>query len=404
MIRKLFLVTLAVLIPALLAGCVNEPEIDGRKASAWVSLLRHQDWVVQEEAEDALARLGPKAVPYLKRGLKAKDPTLRRGIVKTLGKIGSGAKDTLPILLSIISREEVPVIRASVLISMAQIDVKDEKVQAEFQKRLLDVDSEVREAAQAGIDALKPPPEPVKPKLDPKTPDKDVPPAPQVVKYELRAAVRKALDKKRAGVAYGLVAEVVRAERRAAIVWPAIVDGKIIDDDIVALIFERQADGGWTYLSEVGPLRGKQAATTLSEALGGADDQRIVRYCGVARAELEAHLNDNGKAFADALAAGKADEAMAAYERLTRAFSISQAAYDDTLPELLSKGAFSSGWKLNTAGEGQLIACEGTVGGKIINGQLELRPCAGGFAIGAFKQLAGDPKKDQPKKDEKTNP
>jgi hypothetical protein len=404
MIRKLFLVALAMSLPALLAGCAKEPEIDGRKVSTWVSLLRHQDWVIQEEAEDALARLGPKAVPYLKRGLRAKDPTLRRGIVKTLGKIGPGAKKTLPILLSIISREEVPVIRASVLLSLAQIDVKDEQVQAEFQKRLLDVDAEVREAAQAGIDALKPPPEPVEPKLAPKTPDKDSPPAPQVVKYELRDVVRGALDKKRAGVTFGLVAEVVRAERRAAIVWPAIADGKILDDDIVGLIFERQADGGWTYLSEVGPLRGKQAATKLSEALGGADDQKVVRYCGVARAELEGHLNDNGKAFADALAAGKPADAMAAYERLTRAFSFSQAAYNDTLPELLSKGAFSSGWKLNTAGEGQRIACKGTIGGETFKGQLELRPCAGGYAIGGFKQFAGNPKKDQPKKDEKTDP
>lgn len=389
MIRFPSLILLAAL---LVPACANEPTVDGKTVSDWIGLLRHQDWTVQEQAQDALTRLGPAAVPYLMRGLNAKDPTLKRGVVICLGKIGPPAKDTVPQMLSVISREEVPVIRETILKSLAAIAPKDTRVKNEFELRLRDVDPDVRAAAQAGLDKLKPPPPPP-PKPTPKgepSPEGGVPdggeqPAAPKPEFLLRAAVQVELDKKKPGVAFGMVAEVARADCRAAIVWPAMADGKILDDDLVALVFEDQGDKGFRPLGEVGPL-GSDAPAKLSEALGGADKQRVIRPCGVARDALQAYLAEHGKAFADALAKGEAPKAMAAYEALTQAFSYTSVAYNDMLPEMLAKGGLAEPWTIDTSAEGSRLPVRAMVAGKPIEGSLELRPCGGGVVISKLEQ------------------
>ncbi len=382
MIHKVISAIGTLMVVALVLGCSRDVESDGRTVGEWVGLLRHQDWEVQENASEALARLGPKAVPYLKRNLKAKDPTLRRGVVKTLGRIGPPAGETVPMLLSRISREEVAVIRADILQALARIDPKDEKVQAEFTKRLRDVDADVRAAARKGIDLLEPPapePEPEPEPMAPVEPDAKEP-APSA--FVLREAVRSVMEKKMPGVAFGMVAEVVRADRRAAIVWPAVKDGKILDDDIVAFVFEREGEDRWELIAETGKLTGRDAASRLSEALGGADDQRVVRACGVGRDRLQAHLNEHGKAFRQGLAGGKADAAVEAYEEMTRAFSFSLAAYTEDIPEMLVNKEFETPWKIDTARKGNRVPFEVQAGDKTLKGELDLRPCGGGLVIG----------------------
>ena len=374
----------------LVLGCTSEVEIDGRTAGDWIGLLRHQDWEVQENASEALARLGPKAVPFLKQGLKAKDPTLRRGVIETLGKIGPPAWKTVPMLLSLISREEVAVIRAVILQSLARISPKDEKVQAEFNKRLRDVDAGVREEAQKGIDLLAPPepetaPPPdsaVKPEVKPVALDEQEAKEPLPPAFVLREAVRAAVENKMPGAAFGMVAEVVRADRRAAIVWPAVWDGKILDGDIVAFVFERKGEEHWELVAETVKLNSKDAAFRLSEALGGADDQLVVRSCGVGRDRLQAHLSEHGKAFQEGLAGGKVKASMEAYEELTKAFSFSLAAYSDDIPEMLANKVLGSPWKINTTQDGNRLGVEIRAGDKTLNFELDLRPCGRGFVIG----------------------
>src|SRR5689334_25045298 len=62
--------------------------------------------------------------------------------------------------------------------------------------------------------------------------------------YKLRDAVTQQLgqDRELAGVAVVWIAEIVGPQGRAAVVWPAIKDGKILDNDVIALAF-RERDG-----------------------------------------------------------------------------------------------------------------------------------------------------------------
>ena len=142
-------------------ACKDEAMLEGRPASEWVSLLRHSDWSMQEKASDALVRMGPVTLPHLQKAMTTKDPTLRRWAAVTLGRIGPKAKPAVPKLLNRIAREEVPNIRAAIVDALAQIDPKNPKVIAEFEKRAKrDVDTSVKltakQALARGKDAPKP--------------------------------------------------------------------------------------------------------------------------------------------------------------------------------------------------------------------------------------------------------
>jgi len=365
---------LLVLVVVLLAlsgcKCEDELEVEGKTLVEWVSLLRHADWATQVEAQDKISRLGPRAVPYLSKMVWAKDPTLRKGVVATLTRIGADAEKAIPTLLKRMKVEKVASIRVEILTALAEINPKAEGVREEFTKRLRDLAPEVQVAAQRGLKKLE------EPKPEEKKPEE---PAKPVEKegFVLREQVAS-IDKLQ-GIGVGVVAEVVREKRRAAVVWPAIKDGKILDDDIVAFVYEKSG-GEWKLVQGNIGLSAGQGANKLSEALGGADKQKVIRECGVERGELAAYLEEKAKAFREALAAGDAALAMQAYEELSRAFSFRLAAYDDMLPEMLINQAFEPAWKLDLAAKG-LVPVEATIKGKPVKGKLRLGTCGGQTVI-----------------------
>ena len=376
--RSVVSIALVIIMGTFGLACSNEPEIDGKKINDWISLLRHDDWTVQAQAQDTIARVGKEGLPFIKRGITANDPTLRRGTIITLGKMGEQAKDLAPNMLKRMAVEEVSVIRAEILKSLALIDPRASGVPEEFKKRLRDQDAEVREAAQAGLELLKPPKKkPVVKKED--KPKKIV----QAEAYALREVVAEQLKDK--GVAFGIVAEVVREDKRAAIVWPAVKEGKILDDDLIAYVFEKKKDKWILAQGNIGMSK-SDGPNKLAEALGGADKQRVVRPCGVERDKLATFLEEKGKGFNEALAAGKADEVVKAFEELTRAFSFRLVAYDDMLPEMLINNAFADpAWKIEAAAGKKSVKVEITVKGKTQSGTLQLGNCGGGTVISNLK-------------------
>jgi len=369
--RAGLLVFLAVLLALSGCKCEDELEVEGKTLVEWVSLLRHSDWATQVEAQDKISRLGPRAVPYLSKMIWAKDPTLRKGVVSTLARIGPDAEKAIPTLLKRMKVEKVPAIRVEILVTLAEINPKAEGVKEEFTKRLRDLAPEVRVAAERGLKRLE----------APKTDEKKKPGETKSPEEKEGFALREQLAQidKLEGIGFGVVAEVVREKRRAAVIWPAIKDGKILDDDIVAFVFER-AGGEWKLSEGNIGLSAGQGANKLSEALGGADKQKVIRECGVEREKLAAYLEEKGKAFKEALAAGDAALAVQAYEELTRAFSFRLVAYDDMLPEMLINQAFEPAWKIDTKAKG-LVPVEAVIKGKPVKGKLRLGGCGGKTVI-----------------------
>ncbi|NMB74644.1 MAG: HEAT repeat domain-containing protein [Myxococcales bacterium] len=374
MIRKAFFAALV-----LLCACNKEPELDGRPVSEWISLLRHDDWSVQGQAISVLVRLDSAAVPFLVEALQSRDPSVRRGAVTALGRIGPHAAPARDPLLRRIAREEVAPIRARILEALSAIDPGAAEVRQEFNKRLRDREEEVREAARRALESLEPPKKP------------EAAAARAAAGEEallLRQAAAAELEKLAPGTAFGVVAEVAREDRRAVIVWPAIRDQKILDDDLVAFVFSRQGDGPWTLQAGNLLMSGKDGPARLAEALGGADKQRLIRPCGVPRAELSAHLRTQGCAFRDALRAGEAAQAVQAYEKLTRAFSFPLAAYSDFLPELLSKGGFcETVYEVDSGCAGATCRVEMRSGEQVKASQVVLQACGGGEVIAEFQKL-----------------
>jgi hypothetical protein len=69
--------------------------------------------------------------------------------------------------------------------------------------------------------------------------------------FALRGEERQIQDSDRqlAGVRIAWIAEYAHGDRRAALVWPMMKQGKVIDDDTVAFDFQ-QSGGGWTLVPD----------------------------------------------------------------------------------------------------------------------------------------------------------
>ncbi|HOX46665.1 MAG TPA: HEAT repeat domain-containing protein [Myxococcota bacterium] len=373
--RTALALALAGLIALALQGCKSEPVIEDKTLSEWVDLLRHQDLSTQEQAQEILVRHGSGVVPYLRKALRTTDPTLRRNAIRVLGRLGPAAKDAVPALLGRIAREKVALLRSEVLLALALIDPAAPRVQEEFQKRLRDVDADVRASAQAGLDKL----DPSKAKPEPAAPK-----GPEIEQgLVLRDAARATLATRRPGASFGLVAEVARGERRAAVIWPVVAGPGGPAYDLVALVFERRGAAGWVFVEEVGPLAG-EGAQRLATALGGSDGQQVLRPCGVKREELVSYLQTWGQAYAEKSASG-APEALEAYEKLTQAFAFPWVAYGEALPDMLAKGAFTQPWKLELSATGDALPVEMTLAGAPRSGQVVLRPCGQGVVVGELR-------------------
>jgi hypothetical protein len=144
----------------------------------------------------------------------------------------------------------------------------------------------------------------------------------------LRALVAETL----APASFAVVGDVVRGDRRAIVVWPGMEDGE--PSSLVAFAFAR-AGGKWSPVSDRLALPKRGGAQVLSDALGGADEQRILRDCGLADDALAAHLQQHAKAFSEAVAASDTSAASAAYEQMARAFAWQHVATSSLLLDLL---------------------------------------------------------------------
>ncbi len=366
-----------VLLGLMLPGCKKEPQIEGKSMNDWLSLLRNREITVRERACDVLARHAADSVPHLRRFLSSADPTMRKSVVTTLGMIGPGAGAAIKGLLQRLAREEVAVIRAEILKALANIDPKAEGVAEEFTKRLRDEDPRVRQAAQAGLDAQNPP----------KKPESDLEDAraTQPESYILREVVAAELEKEE--IAFGLVAEVVRENRRAAIIWPGVQNDRLIESQPVGYVFEQRGEGKWI------PIATKVDLTSgperLVELLEGADKQRVVRACGVEKDMLPAHLEEQAQAFRKALAEKKPHEAMQAFEQLSKAFSFRIAAYTDTLPTWLQTGVIGkTGFKLEPDKNSDRYTLQMPWKAAMRSGEVRLTRCADGYAIAEINWTA----------------
>lgn len=173
-----------------------------------------------------------------------------------------------------------------------------------------------------------------------------------------------------------LASEVTRGDHTVAVLWPGFRDGVPLDDDVVAWVWTRQADGSWL-LGDKGN-QNVRSNDVISELLGGTDGQVISRRCGVPFEELAPRFNEGLAAFSAAVKAHDAAAAARAYLQIAPAFPDQQVLHDDYLPELLLKGPAL----------GLAVTCEGTsctmsMAGKTL--AVEATPCRDGLVFAIVK-------------------
>jgi hypothetical protein len=144
----------------------------------------------------------------------------------------------------------------------------------------------------------------------------------------LRSRVAEAL----APSSFALIGEVERRDRRAVVVWPGLSGGEAAP--LVAFVFT-QEKGEWETIGDPIELPKRGGAEVLAEALGGADDQRIARECGLPPDKLAKHLQQHRKRFEEALAQGDSNAATSSYEQMARAFAWQHVGTGSLLLDLL---------------------------------------------------------------------
>jgi len=217
---------------------------------------------------------------------------------------------------------------------------------------------------------------PASPAAPPAAPTAAAPAAPAAAPptLPLRDEVARALPRTK----FGLVAVLERGDKRAAVTWPAIRDGKILDDDIIGFVFVKDGAGWRREKDDVG-LSHKQGREQMEQALGGAPEHVISR-CGLQKKDLAAHLERWPRVFADARARGDDDEAIHAYEELARAFPLEVVAYDDMVPEILihsTEGKVQITWTCDdSACQAKFTSAKGTE-----TGTSALQKCGDGWVV-----------------------
>src|SRR5262249_49934949 len=93
------------------AHAVPPPQVLGapvvsHPVSHWLSLLAREEEPAQQEAVEALSRLGQAAVPELIKALKDDDWQVRNQAAVALGAIGPQAKAAVPALIDVLQEED----------------------------------------------------------------------------------------------------------------------------------------------------------------------------------------------------------------------------------------------------------------------------------------------------------
>ncbi|MCC6997960.1 MAG: hypothetical protein IT370_25325 [Deltaproteobacteria bacterium] len=161
--------------------------------------------------------------------------------------------------------------------------------------------------------------------------------APGVVqaRFQLREAVRHwaAADRQLASVAIVFIAELEGPRGRAAVVWPAFQGAQIIDNDVIALVFEREGAGWRQVGEEIGPMRGDDSMAELHQRLGGPP--RLSWPDGPQPALVASNAVEAARRFDAALASGRTAAAVSAAEDYLRSFGPGMVVYDNDGIDLL---------------------------------------------------------------------
>ncbi|MEZ4383495.1 MAG: hypothetical protein R3A79_19350 [Nannocystaceae bacterium] len=193
---------------------------------------------------------------------------------------------------------------------------------------------------------------------------------------------REAIAARFPGTLIAVTAQVNYRDRQAAVVWPAIRGDAVVDEDVVAVAFQRQGLR-WLPIGEVVALSRSGGREALAALLGG-EKFVVDRACGVPREQLIDRVHGSIRAFADAQRRGDEETAVAAYEALAAAFTFEVVAFDSLLSEWLIASASEAELEVVlTPGDGDWLDIEVRRADRTQSGRLPLVRCAGGWAIGA---------------------
>lgn len=102
----------------------------------------------------ALGKLGPKAVPTIARGLKAKDPKVRAQFAALLGSRGEEAKAAVGALSSLLAKDKDPAVRAAAAGALGKMGKSGLKGVSSLSRALKDKDPKVAAASRSALQAL----------------------------------------------------------------------------------------------------------------------------------------------------------------------------------------------------------------------------------------------------------
>ena len=162
--------------------------------------------------------------------------------------------------------------------------------------------------------------------------EKESPSPEAFTEYILRGDVARALERSHGPTPFAMLAELEQGATRAAVFWPWLPkrDGSI-DDDVMAIIFNRTITGGYTpsRLYKVSGSERKQFIADLGDGF------RVIRPPGISATEASGFLTQHIERSRRAHARNNVEEVLRSTESLARFFENNFALWRDEVTELV---------------------------------------------------------------------
>ena len=167
--------------------------------------------------------------------------------------------------------------------------------------------------------------------------------------FILRNAVEEYLLQSNSGFHFALLAEAYIDSDAVAFFWPCIMNDELVDDKILAVAFEKAGEKWSAYdMFYATNTDGKEKFNALSEG----KEFSITKPNGIHQDSLATFIYLLNEGIRKMLASEKSDEAISMIESLSRAFSIDQCVFSNTMTGFVMKGMKSLDiTEVNTSGE-----------------------------------------------------
>lgn len=170
--------------------------------------------------------------------------------------------------------------------------------------------------------------------------------------FKLRKEVHNYLAKSNKNFNFAMIAEAHRNDTAVAFFWPCIIDSELVDDKVMAVVFEKEnlpatTAGGQTGNNQKDDNKWVETSVFISSKPDGKENLKkifgnnnytVIKPDGISKDSLAEHLQIFNSLFQKYIQQKKPDSSVSAIEQFSRAFGFNLCVYNNFFATLIMRG------------------------------------------------------------------